>query len=196
MTEEQEKAATALLQHDCGVLAAATAFGKTVVASRALAARGRNTLILVHRRQLMEQWVARLKAFLDVDAKRIGTIGGGKKKPTSLIDVALIQSLVRKGEVSDVVANYGHLIVDECHHLPAVSFEAVARQSKAKFVLGLSATVTRKDGHHPIVFLQCGPVRYRVDARASGCPAFARKVFRSRHSRLRNRQPALRIQKP
>ena len=102
LTEEQESAAAALLPHDCGVLAAATAFGKTVVASRVLAARGRNTLILVHRRQLMDQWVARLPAFLDIDPKRIGTIGGGKKKPTGFIDVALIQSLVRKGEVSDV----------------------------------------------------------------------------------------------
>jgi superfamily II DNA or RNA helicase len=181
LTEEQESAAAALLPHDCGVLAAATAFGKTVVASRVLAARGRNTLILVHRRQLMDQWVARLSAFLEIDPKRIGTIGGGKKKPTGFIDVALIQSLVRKGEVSDVVANYGHLIVDECHHLPAVSFEAVARQAKAKFVLGLSATVTRKDGHHPIVFMQCGPVRYRVDARKQAAVRpFAHKVvFRS-----------------
>ncbi len=181
LTEEQESAAAALLPHECGVLAAATAFGKTVVASRVLAARGRNTLILVHRRQLMDQWVARLSAFLEIEPKRIGTIGGGKKKPTGFIDVALIQSLVRKGEVSDVVANYGHLIVDECHHLPAVSFEAVARQSKARFVLGLSATVTRKDGHHPIVFMQCGPVRYRVDARKQAAVRpFAHKVvFRS-----------------
>ncbi len=181
LTEEQERAAAALLQHDYGVLAAATAFGKTVVASRVLAARRRNTLILIHRRQLMDQWVARLSAFLDIDPKRIGMIGGGKKKPTGMIDVALIQSLVRKGEVSDVVAKYGHLIVDECHHLPAVSFEAVARQSKAKFVLGLSATVTRKDGHHPIVFMQCGPVRYRVDARKQAAVRpFAHKVvFRS-----------------
>jgi superfamily II DNA or RNA helicase len=76
-----------------------------------------------------------------------------------------IQCLVRKGEVSDLVANYGHLVVDECHHLSAVSFEAVARAAKAKYVLGLSATVTRKDGHHPIIFMQCGPIRYRVDAR-------------------------------
>lgn len=181
LTEEQDRAAAALLQHDYGVLAAATAFGKTVVASRVLAARGRNTLVLVHRRQLMDQWVARLSAFLDIDPKRIGTIGGGKKKQTGLIDVALIQSLVRKGVVSDALANYGHLIVDECHHLPAVSFEAVARQSKAKFVLGLSATVTRKDGHHPIVFMQCGLVRYRVDARKQAAVRpFAHKVvFRS-----------------
>jgi superfamily II DNA or RNA helicase len=74
-------------------------------------------------------------------------------------------TLARKGEVDDCVADYGQLIVDECHHLPARSFEQVARQAKARFVVGLSATVTRKDGHHPIVFMQCGPVRHRVDAR-------------------------------
>src|SRR5215213_9668576 len=77
-----------------------------------------------------------------------------------------MQSLVRTGVVSDLVTDYGHVVVDECHHLSAVSFEAIARAAKAKYVLGLSATVTRKDGHHPIIFMQCGPVRYRVDARA------------------------------
>ena len=76
-----------------------------------------------------------------------------------------MQSLVRKGVVDDRVGDYGHLVVDECHHLSARSFELVARRAKARFVTGLSATVTRKDGHHPIIFMQCGPVRYRVDAR-------------------------------
>lgn len=89
----------------------------------------------------------------------------GGKKPTGRLDVALIQSLVRKGVVSDIVGDYGHLVVDECHHLPATSFEQVARRAKAKYVLGLTATVTRKDGHHPIISMQCGPVRYRVSAK-------------------------------
>ena len=95
----------------------------------------------------------------------IGRIGGGRKKPTGIMDVAIIQSLVRKGVVNDLVADYGHLIVDECHHLSARSFELVARRAKAKYVVGLSATVTRKDGHHPIIFMQCGPIRYRVVAK-------------------------------
>jgi superfamily II DNA or RNA helicase len=165
LTTEQKAAMDALMAHETGVLAATTAFGKTVVAAKLIAERNANTLVLVHRQQLLDQWVARLRAFLDIDADRIGVIKGGRKRPTGLIDVATIQSLVRKGEVSDLVANYGHLVVDECHHLSAVSFEAVARAAKAKYVLGLSATVTRKDGHHPIIFMQCGPIRYRVDAR-------------------------------
>ncbi len=162
----QVKAFDALSPHDTGVLAATTAFGKTVVAAALIAERARNTLVLVHRRELLTQWVERLKTFLDIDPKQIGVIGGGRRKPTGVIDIALIQSLVRLGEVSDLVADYGHLIFDECHHLSAASFELVARRAKARYVLGLSATVARKDGHHPIIFMQCGPVRHRVDARA------------------------------
>jgi very-short-patch-repair endonuclease len=119
----------------------------------------------------LEQWVERLSTFLGLPVKAIGRIGGGRKKPTGALDVAIIQSLVRKGVVDDRVGEYGHLVVDECHRLSAPSFEQVARRAKAKFVTGLSATVTRKDGHHPIIFMQCGPVRYRVDAKEQ---AFAR----------------------
>jgi superfamily II DNA or RNA helicase len=161
----QLKAFDALVAHDNGVLAATTAFGKTVVAAALIANRGRNTLILVHRQELLSQWVERLQSFLNMDPKQIGVIGGGKRKPTGIVDVALIQGLVRKGEVADLVADYGHLIVDECHHLSTASFELVARRSKARYVVGLSATVARKDGHHPIIFMQCGPVRHRVNAK-------------------------------
>jgi superfamily II DNA or RNA helicase/very-short-patch-repair endonuclease len=166
LRREQKAAADAMLRHEIGVLAATTAFGKTVVAAWLIAQRGVNTLVLVHRRQLLDQWVERLSTFLDMPAKSIGRIGGGRNRPTGRIDVAIIQSLGRKGIVDDRVAEYGHVIVDECHHLSAHSFEQVARQAKARFVVGLSATVARKDGHHPIIFMQCGPVRHQVSARA------------------------------
>jgi len=173
----QAAAVLAIEPHDYGVLAATTAFGKTVVAARMIAARSVNTLVLVHRRQLVDQWRERLRTFLSVQDSDIGTIGGGKRKPSGRIDIALMQSLVRNGEVSDLVGDYGHLIVDECHHLSAVSFELVARRSKARYVLGLSATVARKDGHHPIIFMHCGPVRYRVDAKAQAATrSFSHKV--------------------
>jgi superfamily II DNA or RNA helicase len=162
---EQQKAINALLPHELGVLAATTAFGKTVIAAKLIAERKVNTLILVHRQQLMDQWIERLTTFLSIDRKQIGQTGGGKHKPTGFIDVALIQSLCRKGVVDDMVANYGHLVVDECHHISAVSFEQVARACKARYVTGLSATTIRKDGHHPIIFMQCGPIRYFVDAK-------------------------------
>ncbi|MEO8075182.1 MAG: DEAD/DEAH box helicase family protein [Acidobacteriota bacterium] len=163
---EQRAAADAMLAHEIGVLAATTAFGKTVIAAWLIAQRGVSTLVLVHRRQLLDQWVERLSTFLGVPAKSIGRIGGGRARPNGLLDVAIIQSLVKKGVVDDRLADYGHLIVDECHHLSAHSFEQVVRQAKARFVVGLSATVGRKDGHHPIIFMQCGPVRHRVNARA------------------------------
>jgi superfamily II DNA or RNA helicase len=162
---EQHAAAEAMLAHDTGVLAATTAFGKTVVAVWLITQRSVNVLILVHRQQLLDQWVERLSAFFDMPARLVGRIGGGRNKPMRQLDVALIQSLVRKGMIDDRVAEYGHVIVDECHHLSAHSFEQVARQAKARFVLGLSATVARKDGHHPMIFMQRGPVRHRVNAR-------------------------------
>jgi superfamily II DNA or RNA helicase len=163
---QQTAAFEALAAYDTGVLAATTAFGKTAVAAALIARRRRNALILVHRRELLAQWVERLRTFLSVEPGSIGTVGGGRHRPSGCIDVALIQSLVRRGEASDLVGTYGHLIVDECHHLSATSFELAARRAKACFVLGLSATVARKDGHHPIIFMQCGPVRYKVSARA------------------------------
>jgi superfamily II DNA or RNA helicase/very-short-patch-repair endonuclease len=162
---EQELAAQAMLPHETGVLSATTAFGKTVLAAWLIAQRGVNTLVLVHRRQLLEQWIERLSTFLGLPARQIGRLGGGRKKVTGALDVALVQSLVHNDEVNDCVADYGHVVVDECHHLSAHSFELVARRAKAKFFTGLSATVTRKDGQHPIIFMQCGPVRHRVDAK-------------------------------
>lgn len=163
LREEQAVAFDALAAHDFGVLAASPAFGKTVVAAALIAKRACSTLVLVHRRELLTQWVERLREFLSVEPGDIGTIAGGRKKPTRRIDVAVIQSLVRKGEVSDLVAGYGQLIVDECHHLSAASFELAARRSKARYVVGLSATVARRDGHQTIIFMQCGPVRHRID---------------------------------
>ena len=187
---EQQVAADAMLKHSTGVLAATTAFGKTVLAAWLIAQRGANTLVLVHRQQLLEQWVERLSEFLGLPTKGIGKLGGGRKKLNGEIDVALMQSLVRKGTVDDRVGDYGHLIVDECHHLSALSFELVARRARAKFVVGLSATVTRKDGHHPIIFMQCGPVRYRVDAKEQAATRpFTHRVLVSPTSFRPSNQP-------
>ena len=186
---EQTVAAKAMLSHETGVLAATTAFGKTVVAAWLIAQRGVSTLILVHRQALLEQWVERLSTFLGLTPKDIGRIGGGHKQITGLIDVAIMQSLVRKGVVNDLVANYGHLVVDECHHLSARSFELVARRAKARYVTGLSATVTRKDGHHPIIFMQCGPVRYRVNAKAQAAARPFTHVAIVRPTNFRMSQP-------
>src|SRR5262245_25293130 len=103
--------------------------------------------------------------FLDLPAKAIGHVGGGKTERTGCVDVAVIQSLYRQDEVKDFVAEYGQVIVDECHHISAFTFERVMWQVKAKYVVGLTATPTQKDGHHPIIYMQCGPVRFNMSAR-------------------------------
>ena len=157
---EQHEAVRQLLAYDEGILCAPTAFGKTVVGACLIARRAVSTLILVHRRQLMDQWRERLAAFLAMPIGNIGQFGGGKSKRTGMIDVAVIQSLQRHGVVHDFVAEYGHVIVDECHHLSAFTFERVLREIKAKYVLGLTATPNRKDGHHPIIYMQCGSIRF------------------------------------
>ena len=130
-----------MLAHDQGILSAPTAFGKTVVGAYMVGKRAVNALILVHRRQLMDQWRERLAAFLGLPSGSIGQFGGGKNKRTGVVDVAVIQSLQRKGIVEDFVADYGHVIVDECHHLSAFTFERVLRQVKLSGYAALGYTV-------------------------------------------------------
>ena len=166
---DQEFAVASMLHHDAGVLCAPTAFGKTVTAAAMIARRGVNTLVLVHRTELLKQWQERLQSFLGVGKGVVGTIGGGKAKPTGKIDIAVMQSLSRQGEVNPLVENYGHVIVDECHHVGAASFDAILKQAKAKYVLGLTATPIRRDGQQPIIFMQCGPTRHTA-AKPTGAP--------------------------
>lgn len=178
---EQAESAAALLRFDNGVLFAATAFGKTVIAANLISEKKVNTLVLVHTRQLLEQWKKRMGEFLvinevlpdDSSGKRgrkkkhgvIGQIGAGKKNPSGIVDIAVMQSLVKGDEAKELVRDYGMVIVDECHHVPAVSYEKVIKFATAKYIYGLTATPARRDGHHPIIFMHCGPVRYKVDAR-------------------------------
>ncbi len=162
LREAQQESIDEILKHDLGVLSAPPGFGKTVIGAHLIAKRSCSTLVLVHRKELLDQWIARLSLFLGIEPKQIGRIGAGKNKPNRMLDVAMIQSLVRKDEVDDLVAGYGQVIVDECHHLPAVSFERVLNEVKARYVVGLTATPYRRDGHQPIIHMQCGPIRYKV----------------------------------
>ena len=182
LRDEQPRALDKLLEHDIGVLSGTTAFGKTVVAIKLIAERKVNTLIIVDKVNLVTQWKKRLTEFLTIneilpdrveDKKRgrkkanciIGQLGAGKDNLSGIIDIAVMQSLNRMGEVKDCVKNYGMIIVDECHHISAFSFETILKSSNAKYVYGLTATPIRKDGHHPIIFMQCGPIRFKDDAK-------------------------------
>jgi hypothetical protein len=155
---KQETILKEILKSDTGILVAPPGIGKTVIAVNAIAKRQTNTLILVHRKPLMEQWKLQLASCLNLDLKDIGEIGAGKNKSNGILDVAMLQSMERQGVVDDRIASYGFVIVDECHHTSAVSFERVLTQAKARYVLGLTATPYRKDGHQPIIHMQCGPI--------------------------------------
>jgi superfamily II DNA or RNA helicase len=165
LTSLQEQAVSSMLIYDKGVLSATTGFGKTVTAAAMIAERRTNTLILVHRTQFQKQWIESLSSFLNIPSKEIGQVGGGKQKITGKIDVATIQSLLSNGNVKSFLTQYGQVIIDECHHVSAFTFEKVLRQLRAKYILGLTATPNRKDGLHPIIFMQCGPIRFKVDAK-------------------------------
>lgn len=158
----QKHAVNKLVAHDVGILHAPTAFGKTVTAIGVITKRKTNTLILTHTRQLVDQWKERLSAFLD--GANIGVIGGGKRKPTGCIDIATYQSLLNKKDnsVDPLLLDYGQVIIDECHHISAPNYDRLLSDVRARFVLGLTATPERQDGHQPIIFMQAGPVRHRV----------------------------------
>ena len=179
--EEQKAAIANLIAHNNGILNATTAFGKTVTAIGLIAERKINTLILVHTKALLDQWKSRLEEFLQIDftednlpkkrgrRKAFSPFGTLDSKGNSLhgkIDIALMQSCLEDNGVKHFVRDYGMLIVDECHHVSAVNFERILKYANARYVYGLTATAIRKDGHQPIIFMQCGPIRYSADAKA------------------------------
>ncbi|WP_066196045.1 DEAD/DEAH box helicase [Gracilibacillus timonensis] len=165
LTFQQEEALSCLLNHTNGIVAAAMGFGKTVVAASLIAKRNVNTLIIVPSKQLLQQWKEKLLAFLDVEEASIGQMGGGKYKPSHIIDIATIQTLNSNRQVKDIVTEYGQVIVDECHHISAFSFEAVLKKVQAKYVYGLTATPSRRDGLQFITNMQCGPIIYKLTAK-------------------------------
>jgi superfamily II DNA or RNA helicase len=162
LRKDQKKAVSALVKHHDGVLHAPTAFGKTVTAIGLIQRRKVSTLILVHNRQLLDQWRERLNMFLE--GCKIGVISGGKKKPTGEVDVATYQSMInpKDNSVNEALFDYGQIIIDECHHLSAPRYEALLTEARAKYVLGMTATPQRQDGHQPIIFMLAGPIRHTV----------------------------------
>ena len=182
LRDEQSLALEHLLQNDTGILSGTTAFGKTIVAIKLIAEKKVNTLILVDKVSLSSQWKKKLSEFLVVNenlpdqhmvtAKKrgrkkkisaIGQLGGGINTLGGIVDIAIMQSISRQGEVKECVKDYGMIIADECHHASAFTYEQILKTAHAKYIYGLTATPTRKDGHHPILFMQCGPIRYRDD---------------------------------
>lgn len=182
LSAEQEQVARTMLESEAGVLVAPPGAGKTVVGAYLIAARARSTLVLVHRRPLLDQWVSQLSRFLGVATEDVGRIAGGVWRPNGVLDVAMLQSVIRKGRVDDSVASYGHVVVDECHHVAAFSFERVLAEVKAKYLLGLTATPERRDGHQPIIRMQIGPTRARLGSFQGGWEHDLRRTVLVRES--------------
>lgn len=199
--EEQKRAVEALEVQRCGTLYATTAFGKTVTAAALIARNKVNTLILVHTKALLDQWRERLEEYLSTDFQpeeqskkrgrrkkfqQFGALSSIENTLNSKIDIALLQSCISDNEVKPFVRNYGMVIVDECHHAPAVNFERVLREVNARFVYGLTATPIRKDGHQPIIFMQCGDIRYTSDSKSQQTQQSFRRLLIPRFTAHRN----------
>lgn len=179
--EEQLEAINALLPYTNGILHATTAFGKTVTAVAIIARKKVNTLILVHSKALLKQWHDRLTEFLNIDYPKheeknkrgrrkvfspIGCFDSSGNTLHGIIDIALIQSCLDEDGVKPFVQDYGMVIVDECHHVSSITFEQVLMSIKTHTIYGLTATPIRKDGHQPIIFMQCGPIRFSTDVKS------------------------------
>lgn len=199
--EEQQRAIESLEAHRCGTLYATTAFGKTVTAAALIAQKKVNTLILVHTKALLDQWRERLEEYLSTDFQsEQQTKGSGRRKKfqqfgalsstentlNGKIDIALLQSCMSDNEVKQLVRDYGMVIVDECHHAPATNFERVLREVNASHVYGLTATPIRKDGHQPIIFMQCGEIRYTADSKSQQSQQSFRRFLIPRFTSHRN----------
>jgi superfamily II DNA or RNA helicase len=181
----QEAAVKRLLAHDQGVLVAPPGTGKTVMGCAIAAARWLPTLVLVHRKPLLDQWRAQIAEHLGLSPKEIGQIGGGRDRCTGVMDLAMLQSLKGLPDPEALFGRYGLIIADECHHIPAVSFEACVKRAPIRYILGLTATPYRRDGLQDMITMQCGPVRHTISPRHSETAAGLALELKVRETRFR-----------
>jgi superfamily II DNA or RNA helicase len=177
LTSPQEEAVKSILAHDQGVLVAPPGSGKTVMGCYIVASRRLPTLIMVHRKPLLDQWRIQLMNHLGFSPKEIGQVGGGKDKRTCIVDLAMIQSLKAMEDAEVFFSRYGLIIVDECHHIPAFTFESCVKKAPVRYILGLTATPYRRDGLQDIIMMQCGPIRHRISHQSGIQDDLARELF-------------------
>lgn len=207
LRERQQQAADALLGYECGILSAPTGFGKTVIGAYLIGKLKVRTLVIVPKANLIDQWKTRLAQFLDIEDDRptpltksgkpskkkrftIGQIGGGKNKPSSLVDIATFQSLTVKNDLGivcakEIIANYDLIICDECHYAAAPNLELAMKSVHAQYVYGLSATPKRSDGLDGVIFMHLGPIRHKVDPKEQAIEQGIRRILIPRFTRVR-----------
>ena len=175
LTAVQSEAVREVMEHDEGVLMAPPGAGKTVMACSIIAQRATSTLVLVHRKTLLEQWRERIKTFLGLEESSIAVLGSTGADSLAPVTLGMLQTLTRSEFPEALLVPYSHIVIDECHHVPAASIEAVVKKTSARFILGLTATPVRKDGLQKLLFLQCGPIRHTVEL--DGDEAVSRKLI-------------------
>ncbi len=162
LRDEQDISIEAIQKKDFSIFVAPPGFGKTLIASKMIELRGVNTLVLVNKNMLLDQWIERFVQYFGMDKKEIGILGKGINTLNNRLDLATIQSLKNN---PDIIKNYSFVIVDECHHIPALTFESIIKSFYGKYILGLSATPKRKDEMEPILFAQLGNISYEVKSK-------------------------------
>jgi len=167
LREHQKLAVAAAAKKDMGVIVAPPGTGKTIVGLKIIAEKQQPALIVVHRKQLAEQWIERIQSFLGIPKNEIGSIGQGKNKAGKKITIALIQSLSRMLESTDqnsLMNKFGTIIVDECHHIPAESYRNTIGKLSAFYLYGLTATPFRKYNDGKLIFIHLGEIISEIKA--------------------------------
>lgn len=164
LTPAQSKVLDSAMAHDQGVIVAPSGSGKTIIGLELAARRKMPTLIVVHRRQLLDQWVERIQTFLGIPKAHIGQYSGAKKDIGNQITVGLLQSFARTKDLSAIKNQFGMLLVDECHHIPASTFREVVAQLNPHYLYGLTATPKRKHNDEKLIYMYIGEILAQMEA--------------------------------
>jgi len=163
LQEHQEIALDKVREKDFGVIVSPPGSGKTVIGLEIITEKRQPALIIVHRKQLFDQWIERIQSFLKIPKKEIGQIGNGKNKIGKHITIAMIQSLSRLQDYSEISNSFGTIIIDECHHIPAKSFREAIVNFNSYYLYGLTATPKRKNNDQKLIFVFIGNILHQVN---------------------------------